>query len=64
MKKRKTKKSVIKRFRVTKNGKVLHRSHNLRHLRSSKSNGQIRRLKQVKSLFNSIAIKVKKVLGK
>ncbi len=60
----KVKKSVSKRFKVTKTGKVLHRSHGMRHLRSNKSKAQIRRLKRTKSLFKSIAIKVRRALLK
>ena len=37
MPKHKTRKSAAKRFKVTKSGKVLHRSQQLRHLRSEKS---------------------------
>lgn len=60
----KTKKSVAKRFKITAGGKVLHRSHGMRHLRTHKSKAQIRRLKKVKILWKAIAIKVKKSLGK
>lgn len=63
MVKQKTKKSVIKRFRVTKTGKVLHRSHGARHKRSQRSKSRIRFLKRPKNLFNTIAKKIKKILG-
>ncbi len=63
MSKQKTRKSIAKRFKVTKGGKVVHRSHNLRHLRSTKSKARIRRLKTPKVLFSTIAKKVKKLLS-
>jgi len=42
----------------------MHRSHGNRHLKTNKSKNQIRRLKKVKSLYATIARKVKKLLGK
>jgi large subunit ribosomal protein L35 len=62
--KQKTKKALVKRFKVTKKGKVLHRSHNIRHIRSPKSKSQIRRLKRTKSLFKTFALKIRKFIGK
>lgn len=62
MSKQKTKKSVSKRFRVTKNGKVLHRSSFARHLRSSKSGAQKRRQAQGKQLTTRVAKKIKKLI--
>lgn len=50
----KTKKAVLKRFKITKKGKILHRGHGSRHLKSSKSKKRIRgfrRLKEVKGAF-------------
>ena len=64
MPKLKVRKSVKKRFKVTKNGLVLHRSHGMRHKRTNKSKSQVRRLKTIKKLHSTIAIKVKKLLGK
>lgn len=61
--KQKTRKGAAKRFKVTKTGKVLHRSQKIRHLRSVKSKNQIRRLKQMKELKGTMAKKVKKMLG-
>lgn len=63
MAKQKTKKSVLKRFRVTKRGKVLHRSSFARHLRRKKSASQSRRHKQFKFLFGRRARKIKRLLG-
>ncbi len=59
----KTHKGASKRFKVTKNGKVLHRSHYLRHLRFNKSKKRIRRLKTVKQTVGEFAIKIRKLLG-
>jgi large subunit ribosomal protein L35 len=61
--KSRTRKSAAKRFKVTKNGKVLHRSINLRHLRTVKGKRNQRRLKTVKELGGKFASKVKKMLG-
>lgn len=61
--KQKTKKSVLKRFKVTKTGKVLHRSSFSRHLRSSKSASQLRRHKQTKSMTGPRARKIKRLLA-
>ncbi|MFH0773002.1 MAG: bL35 family ribosomal protein [bacterium] len=61
--KTKTRKSAAKRFKVTKNGKVLHRSQNLRHLRTVKGSRNQRRLKLMKKLGGKFASKVKKMMG-
>lgn len=61
--KTKTRKSAARRFKVTKNGKVLHRSQNLRHLRSGKGKRNLRRLRTIKELGGKFASKVKKMLG-
>lgn len=64
MAKHKTRKSAVKRFKITKKGKVLHRSHYLRHLRSKKGKKRIRRLKAMKQTVGIHAKKIKKMLGK
>lgn len=64
MPKLKTRKSIAKRFKITKSGKVLHRSSFSRHLRASKSKGQKGRYKKLKLLTGRMAKKVKKALGK
>lgn len=43
MPKVKTKKIVRKRFKITKNGKVMHRAQGARHLRSRKNKSRQRR---------------------
>lgn len=53
MRKMKTKKIVKKRFKVTKTGKVLHRSHGMRHIRRKKSKSRQRRQDSVKELSNT-----------
>lgn len=60
----KTRKSAAKRFKLTKKGKVLHRSHYIRHLRKSKSKRQVRRLKLMKKTTGRHAKKIIKMLGK
>lgn len=62
--KRRIKKSVSRRFEVTKTGKVLRMSSFNRHLRRKKSKKQLRRLKGKHSISNALAIKVKKLLGR
>ncbi len=62
-KKQKTKKSAVKRFKLTKKGKLLHRSHYLKHLRAKKSKKRIRRLKQMKQVRGKYQQKIKKMLA-
>lgn len=64
MGKQKTHQGAAKRFRVTKKGKVLHRSITLRHLRASKSKKQTRDLKKMKALTSVFGKKIKQILGK
>ena len=59
----KTRKSVNRRFKITKTGKVLRGSSFTSHLASKKSKKQKRRLKKLKKTKGSYAKKVKKVLG-
>lgn len=63
MAKQKTRKSAAKRFKITKTGKLLHRSHNLRHLNSKKSKRRLRRLKLLKPVEGRYKKKIKKMLG-
>lgn len=63
MPKHKTVKAASKRFKVTAGGKLLHRSHYLRHIRSAKSKRQIRQLKKLKSMTSVYENKVKRMLG-
>lgn len=61
--KMKIRKSIARRFKITKTGKVLFRGSHIRHLRRKKNKGQIRAQK-VPQLMRSVwAKKVKKLLG-
>lgn len=61
--KQRTDKSVSKRFKITGTGKVLRRSHYLRHLRSKKSKRQVRDLKMMKPVEGTMMKKIKQMLG-
>lgn len=58
-----TRKAAAKRFKVTKNGKVLHRSHFLRHKRHAKGKKRTRRLKLMKQTEGVFGRKIKQMLG-
>ncbi|MBU3956892.1 50S ribosomal protein L35 [Patescibacteria group bacterium] len=66
MKKQKMKirKSVKRRFKITKTGKVLRRGSHIRHLRRKKKKSQIRAQKLPKEVKGAWKRKVKKLLGK
>ncbi len=64
MSKHKTRKSALKRFKVTKNKKVFHRSNGARHLKSKKSKKQLRHLKQIKQMQGMHKKKILKMLGR
>lgn len=59
----KPRKSVIKRYKVTKKGKLLHRGHGNRHLKSNKSKKRIRRLNKLKQIKGTHKLKIKKMIG-
>ncbi|OGK11991.1 50S ribosomal protein L35 [Candidatus Roizmanbacteria bacterium RIFCSPHIGHO2_01_FULL_37_16] len=61
--KQRTRKSAVKRFKISSKGKLMHRSHYLRHLRSNKSKRQIRSLKMMKIVSGKYEKKIKKMLG-
>lgn len=63
MYKLKTKRSVKRRFKVTKTGKVLRGSQMRSHLRSHKSKGTLRAQKEGKQLTGAFAKKVRHLLG-
>lgn len=63
-KKLKIRKSIARRFKITRTGKVLRRSSFSRHLRRKKKKQAIRRLKVAKTLEGKVAVKVKKALAK
>ncbi len=64
MNKRKVRKSITNRFKITKTGKVMRRQGFRRHIKSTKSAKQLRRLKRVKELKGFYAKKVMKAVGK
>jgi large subunit ribosomal protein L35 len=63
MPKLKTRKSVARRFKITRTGKVLHRAQNMRHLRRKKSKRSVRAYKVPRRITGKMAIKIKKMLG-
>lgn len=63
MPKQKTKKIIRKRFKITKNGKVLRRQGFKRHLNVKKSSKRKRRLGRVIELKGHMAKKIKKISG-
>jgi len=62
MPKVKTRKAVSKRFRVTKNGKVVRSSSKKRHLLTCKSRKKKRDLRQPKTAVGMDAKNIKKML--
>lgn len=62
--KQKTRKSALKRFKVTGTGKILHRSQGFRHLRTKKGKRNLRRLKQLKPVLGAFKRKIKKMLAR
>lgn len=63
MPKIKTHKGAAKRFRVTKNGKVMSISAYTGHIKSSKSPKRRRMLRRKRALCNTDAKRVKRLLG-
>ena len=61
--KKKIRKSVLKRFKVTKTGKVMHGSQNAGHLKLHKSKSRLRRQKEPAQLTGAFAKRIKKMLG-
>ena len=64
MPKQKTRKSLTKRFRITKKGKVLRKQGFRRHLNVKKSSSRKRRLGRVVKTKKVYANRIKKELGK
>ena len=63
MNKKKIKKSVSKRFKVTKTGKVMFRHQYQSHLKINKSKSRIRRQKEPGELTGTFAKKIEQMLG-
>ena len=61
--KKKVKKSVSRRFKVTKTGKVMFSHQNAGHLKSNKNKRQIRRSKEPGEMKGKFAKKIKKMLN-
>lgn len=62
-KKFKPRKSIAKRFKITKTGKVIHRAQGGRHLRRKKSKKASRGYNIPRVITGKFAKKVKKMLG-
>jgi len=62
MPKQKTRKSVIKRFKLTKTGKLVHRAQMTRHLKKNKSKSQKRRGKIMREVTGRIKRRIKKMM--
>ena len=58
----KTRKSIKKRFKITKTGKVLRRAIGQDHFRAKKSGKQIRRTRKWVKVSNPLAKKIKKLI--
>lgn len=63
MGKKKIKKSVARRFKVTKTGKVMFSHQYQSHLKMNKSKRRIRRQKEPAELTGTFAKKIKQMLG-
>jgi len=58
----KSRKSVLKRFKITKNGKILRRPSGLNHYRAKKSGKKVRQGRKWVPLSKPEAKKIKKLL--
>ncbi|NCN24261.1 MAG: 50S ribosomal protein L35 [Candidatus Pacebacteria bacterium CG10_big_fil_rev_8_21_14_0_10_42_12] len=61
--KQKTRSGVSKRFKITKTGKVMRRSQNMRHLRRNKSKRTLRKYRTPQQVTGKFARKIKRMLG-
>ncbi|OGZ19128.1 MAG: 50S ribosomal protein L35 [Candidatus Nealsonbacteria bacterium RBG_13_38_11] len=59
----KTRKSIKKRFKITKTGKILRRPTQLNHYLAKKSGKKIRKSRKWKELSKSEVKKIKRLLG-
>jgi large subunit ribosomal protein L35 len=60
----KTKKAFAKRFKITKNGKILRRVGGQNHYRAKKSGKQIRKMRKWVLLSKNEVKNVKRLIGK
>jgi large subunit ribosomal protein L35 len=58
----KTRKSITKRFKITKSGKVLHKMPGQNHFRAKKTGNQIRQKRKFVELDKKTAKKIKQAL--
>lgn len=58
----KTRKSILKRFRITKNGKILRRKTGLNHCRSKKTGKQVRDSRKWVEVSKTEVKKIKRLL--
>jgi ribosomal protein L35 len=63
MPKKKIKKAVTKRFKITKTGKVMHGSQFGSHLKLHKSKSRLRRQKEPKVMTGTFAKKIRQMMG-
>lgn len=61
--KKKMKKSLSRRIKITKTGKIMRRTQNMRHLRFNKTKAQIRRMKSPKFVVGALAKKIMQMIG-
>lgn len=61
--KQRTRKAVTKRFKITATGKVMHRGHGVRHLRTKKANRRLRAQAIPREVLGTMKAKVLKMLG-
>ena len=61
--KQKTRKIVMKRFKVTGTGKIMRRTQNMRHIRRRKSAKQIRRYRTYHEVIGKMAKQIKRMLA-
>lgn len=62
MSKQKTRKSLVKRFKITKTGKIMRRASGQDHLRGKKSGKAIRSTRKWVEVEKSMAQKIKKLM--
>jgi ribosomal protein L35 len=63
MSKMKSRGSITKRLKITKNGKVMRRQSFRRHLKAGKTSKRLGNLKRIKELTGYYAKKIRKVTG-
>lgn len=61
--KMKSRKSITKRLKITKNGKIMRRQSFRRHLKAGKTSKRLRNLKRIKELTGYYAKKIRKATG-